>query len=173
MSLHVKKASLNDASLLADIGSTTFYDTFHSFHTKEDMEEYLQTAYSLSTIQKYLQDPTIYYAIAYHQETPVGYLKLKFASTHSLLKGKQVELEKIYVVHAEFGKGAGKLLIDHALELALENKCDTMFLGVWEENHRAVAFYKKYGFEVFTTRTFQLGQNLCDDFLMKKELKSE
>lgn len=170
MSLNVKKASLNDASLLAHIGSTTFYDTFHTFHTKEDMEEYLQTAYSLSTIQKYLQDPSIYYAIAYHQETPVGYLKLKFASTHALLKGKQVELEKIYVVDSEFGKGAGKLLMDHALVIAKQHQYEILFLGVWEQNHRAVAFYKKYGFEVFTTRTFQLGQNLCDDFLMKLSL---
>ena len=147
MSLNLKKASLNYASLLDHIGSTTFYDTFHTFHTKEDMEEYLQTAYSLSTIQKYLQDPSIYYAIAYHQETPVGYLKLKFASTHALLKGKQVELEKIYVVDSEFGKGAGKLLMDHALVIAKQHQYEILFLGVWEQNHRAVAFYKKYGFE--------------------------
>jgi ribosomal protein S18 acetylase RimI-like enzyme len=60
--------------------------------------------------------------------------------------------------------------MEHALEFALENECDTMFLGVWEENHRAVAFYKKYGFEVFATRTFKLGSNLCDDFLMRLSL---
>jgi diamine N-acetyltransferase len=170
MLLHVKKASENDAQLLAQLGAKTFYDTFHMHHTQADMDAYLQQTYTEKQLAINLADNSIYYALAYNGNDAVGYLKLKFASTHALLTGKQVELEKIYVTQAALGGGAGKLLMDYAIAQAKQAQCAVMFLGVWEENKRAVAFYKKYGFEVFTTRTFQLGTNLCDDFLMKLEL---
>lgn len=167
---HVKKASVNDVALLATLGAKTFYDTFHMHHSKADMDVYLQHAYSEQYIAENLANQAVYYAIAYYGEEAVGYVKLKFASTHPMLTGKQVELEKIYVLQTALGSGAGKILMDHAIDIAKQQQCTVMFLGVWEENKRAVAFYQKYRFEVFTTRTFQLGTNLCDDFLMKKIL---
>ncbi|MCU0442000.1 MAG: GNAT family N-acetyltransferase [Bacteroidia bacterium] len=170
MLLHVKKANVNDVALLATLGAQTFYDTFHMHHTKADMDMYLQQAYNEAYIAENLANPMVYYAIAYQGEEAVGYTKLKLASSHPMLSGKQVELEKIYVLQTALGSGAGKILMDHIIEIAKQQQCTWMFLGVWEENKRAVAFYQKYGFELFTTRTFQLGTNLCDDFLMKKAL---
>ena len=67
-------------------------------------------------------------------------------------------------------KKVGKELMLQAINFSKQNNFETLFLGVWQENHRAVNFYKKFGFETFTIRTFQLGETLCDDFLMKLNL---
>ena len=79
-------------------------------------------------------------------------------------------MEKIYVLGSYFGSGAGKVLMQQAIAHSQENGFDTLFLGVWQENERAVSFYKKVGFEVFETRQFQLGERLCDDYMMKLKL---
>jgi diamine N-acetyltransferase len=172
MLLNVKRATVTDALLLAEIGAKTFFDTFHMHHTKADMDLYLEQAYNQQYIEANLSNTSIHYAIAYAGNNPVGYLKLKLESTHTMLTGKQIELEKIYVLESALGSGAGKLLMDYAIDFAKQHHVDTLFLGVWEENKRAVRFYQKYGFETFATRTFQLGSNLCDDFLMKLDLNS-
>jgi ribosomal protein S18 acetylase RimI-like enzyme len=168
--MEIRQAIASDSSVLADLGATTFYDTFHAFHTKEDMDAYILSTYSKEAIIQNLQNPKVYYALVYDEKKPVGYLKLILDKPHEHISGKTIELEKIYVLKQYRGSQVGKQLMDHALVIAKQHQYEILFLGVWEENHRAVAFYKKYGFEVFATRTFKLGNNLCDDFIMKLSL---
>jgi ribosomal protein S18 acetylase RimI-like enzyme len=74
------------------------------------------------------------------------------------------------VLKDQWGSGAGKMLMDHAIRFAREQGFTCMFLGVWQENKRALRFYEKAGFEIFSTRSFKLGSTLCDDFLLKVDL---
>lgn len=168
MNISIRKATIDDAHILAELGGTTFYDTFRSFHTEEDMQQYIKKAYSVELMNENLSKDSIQYFIVFDDEKPIGYVKLIKNVTHDkLTTEKNIELEKIYVLKNYFDKKVGKELMTEAINYSRENNFETLFLGVWQENARAIAFYKKFGFETFTLRTFQLGKTLCDDFLMK------
>ncbi|MFA6260707.1 MAG: GNAT family N-acetyltransferase [Bacteroidia bacterium] len=171
MHVKIRKAVPEDAALLAELGATTFYDTFSAFHSEEDMQLYLKKAYAQKDIAVNLTNPEIAYFIAFDGDTAAGYTKLLRNASHPQIQSTAIELEKIYVRKNYLGKNVGKALMDHALNYARTENFEILFLGVWQENNRAVNFYKKAGMEVFTTRTFQLGQTLCDDYLLKIDLQ--
>lgn len=173
MELRIRAANPHDADLLSALGTKTFYDTFASFHDEEDIQLYLKKAYNPELIAQNLSNKDIAYFIVSDDDTAIGYTKLLLDAQHPLLKNKSVELEKIYVLENYLGKKAGKYLMNHALTYAKQEGYKTLFLGVWQENHRAVNFYKKAGFDIFDTRNFQLGKSLCDDFMMKIELVAD
>jgi ribosomal protein S18 acetylase RimI-like enzyme len=81
-----------------------------------------------------------------------------------------MELEKIYVRSSAQGPGLAKLLMEQATTLSKQLGFDYLYLGVWQENTRAIAFYKKNGFEIFDTRKFQLGSHWCEDYLLSLKL---
>jgi len=169
--MQIRPANTNDANILAQLGAKTFYETFREFHTEEDMQQYIKKAYSVDLMTENLSKENIQYFIAYDEEKSIGYLKLIKNVTHEkLLSKNNIELEKIYVLKEYLDKKFGKELMLQAISFSKQNNFETLFLGVWQENHRAVNFYKKFGFETFTIRTFQLGETLCDDFLMKLNL---
>lgn len=168
---HIRVAIDSDASLLADLGRQTFYETFRQYHTEEDMQLYLEKAYNEELIAENLRNPQIHYALLIAEDgAAIGYVKLLLDAAHAKLTGRQIELEKIYVLKDRIGSGAGRMLMEYAVAYSRQHQYDVLFLGVWEENERAVHFYKKAGFAIFDTRTFQLGKTLCDDYLMKLEL---
>jgi ribosomal protein S18 acetylase RimI-like enzyme len=159
-------AKPENAEVLASLGATTFYETFRPYNTEGDIQAYIQKAYQVEDIRQKLGAPDqYYYAILWKEDQPVGYLKLILQATHPVLSSKVIELEKIYVLKSQHG--VGQLLMDEAIRFAKQQQADQLFLGVWNENHRAVAFYKRNGFEVFDTRQFQLGSRLCEDYMMR------
>jgi ribosomal protein S18 acetylase RimI-like enzyme len=166
MAVTIRPAHAADAQVLAVLGATTFYETFRPFNTEEDMNAYISKAYNEVVVLANLQNPQIKYAIAFDGDTAIGYIKLLLDATHPKLIGKTIELEKIYVLQSYLGTGAGKELMHYALNLARNENALHLFLGVWNENERAVAFYRKAGFEVFDNRSFQLGSRLCEDYMM-------
>ena len=169
--MQIRKANTNDAKILSELCAKTFYDTFRPFHSEEDIQQYIKKAYALEMITENLTKENIQYFIAFDEEKHVGYSKLIKNVTHEKLPTeKNIELEKIYVLKEYLDKKVGKELMLEAISYSKQNGFETLFLGVWQENHRAVNFYKKFGFENFTTRTFQLGKTLCDDFMMKISL---
>jgi ribosomal protein S18 acetylase RimI-like enzyme len=74
---------------------------------------------------------------------------------------------------AEFhGQKAGAALMQHCLGLAMMAGYDVVWLGVWEHNYKALNFYRKWGFEVFGSHIFRLGDDEQTDVMMKKHLVS-
>lgn len=85
---------------------------------------------------------------------------------------KSLEVERIYIGKEYYGKGVGQLLLDFALQIAKQQQMDYVWLGVWEENYRAIQFYLKNRFITFDKHVFMLGEEVQNDFMMKLELKS-
>ena len=81
-----------------------------------------------------------------------------------------IEIERIYVRKEYLGKKVGGLLMKKCLELAQQKGYTLVWLGVWEHNAKAIAFYEKWGFEKFGSHAFLLGNDLQTDWLMKKNL---
>lgn len=170
-SLHIHPCNWKHRAVLSELGGTTFYETFRPYHSEADMQAYIEKTYNIRQIAKNLTDPYIRYFVAYDGDVDLGYIKLLDDVKVEGLHGKVMELEKIYVRKPAQGKGVSQALMEKAIELARKEKYDELFLGVWQENKRALAFYKKYGFEVFNTRTFKLGDTLCDDYLLHLSLQ--
>jgi ribosomal protein S18 acetylase RimI-like enzyme len=70
-------------------------------------------------------------------------------------------------VQEYIGKGVGRELMAAAIREAGQRGCDSVWLGVWEKNPRAIAFYKKWGFQEVGSHVFQLGDDLQTDFIME------
>jgi len=79
-----------------------------------------------------------------------------------------VELKKIYVLSRFQGTGTAQRLMAEAVSAAEGSK--RLLLGVKDDNHRAIAFYKRQGFEVIGTRQFDVGGALYDDLVLARNL---
>jgi ribosomal protein S18 acetylase RimI-like enzyme len=102
----------------------------------------------------------------------IGYLKLNFGASQTELKDNNaLEIERIYVLKEFHGKKVGQFLFDKAIEIAKEYHVAYVWLGVWENNKRALQFYTKNGFVEFDQHIFVLGDEAQTDIMMKLELK--
>ena len=165
--MNVRPAKPDDVELLAQIGASTFYETFRPHNTEDDMQAYIHKSYNVPLIEQNLHNENIHYALAIDEGVVIGYTKLLLGSAHPKLTGNTIELEKIYVQQSFHGSGAGVKLMQYAIDYSRTVHFETLFLGVWKENERAVNFYRKTGFEMFDTRLFQLGSRICEDYMMK------
>jgi ribosomal protein S18 acetylase RimI-like enzyme len=101
----------------------------------------------------------------------IGYLKLNVGASQTEVKDNDaIEIERIYVLKSFQGKRVGQLLFDKAIQIAKEQNAEFVWLGVWEENKKAIQFYTKNGFVEFDQHVFVLGDEAQTDIMMKLEL---
>lgn len=155
---------------LAELGASTFYETFRPHNSEEDMQAYLANTYTPALVQANLKKNGVHYFLGYDNLGDQGYIKLIENPEGINLEGKIMELEKIYVRSSAQGSGLAKLLMEQAISLSKQLGFNYLYLGVWQENTRALAFYKKFGFKIFDTRKFQLGSRWCEDYLLSLKL---
>jgi ribosomal protein S18 acetylase RimI-like enzyme len=168
----ISKVSTSDAVLLQIIGRQTFYETFKDENSEEDMNQYLNENFSSQKIIEELKNINSEFYFAKFNDQVVGYLKINFANAQTELSEKNgLEIERIYVLNQFHGKNVGQILFDKALEIASKHQHDFVWLGVWENNPRAINFYKKNGFIAFDKHIFQLGNDKQTDIMMKLMLK--
>lgn len=170
--IDIKKVTLANIDQLQKLSKQTFFESFSSGNTEENIQKYLDEAFSVSRLTEELNDNNVVFYFAIHEDKEIGYLKLNFGPSQTELQGdRAVEIERIYVLNAFQGKSVGQLLFDKAIEIARQKGADYVWLGVWEENLKAINFYKKNGFVVFDKHIFKLGNDEQTDLMMKLELK--
>ncbi len=168
--VQIRKADFSDAEMIADLSRETFYHTFAEFNTKEDMDKFLIEQFSKQKLMAQVTEEGNIFLLAYVGDQPAGYVFIK-ENTHEALGNKNaIEISRLYARTSFIGKGIGKALMDAAIETAKELQKEYIWLGVWEHNHRAIGFYKKYGFEKFSEHDFILGNDVQRDWVMKKEI---
>jgi ribosomal protein S18 acetylase RimI-like enzyme len=169
--IEIKKASLSHLEVLQIISIQTFSETFAEVNTPENIENYNRESFNLEQLTSELNNPNSQFFIAYSDSEPIGYLKLNFGNAQTeILNDDALEIHRIYVSQAFHGKKVGQLLLDKAIEVAQQTTTDYIWLGVWEENHRALRFYTKNGFVAFDKHFFILGEEKQTDLLMKLEV---
>ena len=167
----IRAISISDLAQLQKIGKTTFVETFTEHNTKEDLDKYLEESFSNKKLLAELINPDSTFYFAEIEDNVVGYLKINFGDSQTELKeNAALEIERIYVLQKFHGKKIGQALYEKASSIAKEMKVNYLWLGVWEENHRALHFYKKNGFVPFDTHIFKLGNDEQTDIMMKLEL---
>jgi len=167
----ITKINSNQVYQLQEIGKQTFYETFSSENSEENMMNYLEDEFSIEKLQTQLNNQNSEFYFAILNNKTIGYLKLNFGQSQTELKdNKALEIERIYVLKEFHGKKVGQLLYNKAIQIAKEKNADYVWLGVWEENTRAINFYKKNGFIEFDKHIFKLGNDEQTDLMMKLHL---
>jgi diamine N-acetyltransferase len=171
--INIRAATIEDAAMVATLGRDTFWDAFkdHPQNAPQDMADYMDSAFSVERIAGELAEPKIVYFVAYIDDEPAGFAKLvRDYIEPGVTAEHPIELARLYSHQRFLGKGVGPALLDKSFEFAKENGHDVMWLGVWEYNPRAQAFYRKHGFREVGKHIFQLGSDPQTDLLMQKEL---
>lgn len=169
--IEIIKIDINDIKALQQIGRQTFAETFGESNSPGNMAKYLEKAYADEKLSEELNNPNSVFYFAKADSQVIGYLKLNFGVSQTELKDNTaLEIERIYVTKEYHGKKVGQLLYDKAIEVAKEKQVDYVWLGVWEENKRAIQFYTKNGFVEFDKHIFVLGNDAQTDIMMKKQL---
>jgi ribosomal protein S18 acetylase RimI-like enzyme len=167
----IRLGTLDDADALADLGAKTFYETFASDNTAENMNLYVEENFTLQKLKEEMNDPAATFLLAEDGDSFVGYAKLRRTDPPKELGSSAgLEIQRLYSIKEYHGKKVGRALMLACLSVAAQENFKLIWLGVWENNAKAIAFYEKWGFEKFGAHTFMLGTDLQTDLLMKKKL---
>jgi diamine N-acetyltransferase len=171
MTIKIKKCTIEDLHTLQEISYETFNDTFKHQNSSENMEAYLERAFNLKQLEKELSTMSSEFFFVYFKNEVAGYLKVNIneAQTEDL-DDESLEIERIYIRKSFQMHGLGKYLINKALEKAVEKNKMIVWLGVWEKNENAIAFYEKMGFIKTGSHSFYMGDEEQVDYIMTKTL---
>ena len=171
----IRSATPDDAPALAAAGRAFFRDTFGAANRPEDMQDYLAHAFSESRQRSELAEPGARVLIAAGGDGEiVGYVHVRLGAAppaaSSAPPGRAAEIARLYADRRWHGRGLGAALMDAALATAMHWGAELLWLGVWERNPRAIAFYAKHGFVDVGEQEFQLGSDRQRDRIMARRL---
>ncbi len=162
---------MGDAEALTEFAARTFYDAFAPTNSTENMEAYMSENFTPETFSAQLADPHAVFLIAEIEGVLAGFAKLQNGDTPDCVKGiAPIEIERFYVDQRFHGGGVAHSLMQACFDHAERSGHQTIFLGVWENNPRAIAFYRKWGFEIVGAHVFQMGNEAQNDYLMERTL---
>jgi GNAT superfamily N-acetyltransferase len=170
----VRPATLADAPRLSQLGAATFRETFEHENSPEDMARYLAEAFTPERQAAEIADPSSVVLVAEHRGNAeeaelIGYAQLVSGPAPAAVQGPApMELKRLYVARAWHGHGVAQSLMEAAIDVARVRGAGTLWLGVWERNPRANAFYSKYGFVRVGDHTFVLGADRQTDWLLAR-----
>ncbi|TDM19696.1 GNAT family N-acetyltransferase [Macrococcoides canis] len=167
----IRACTVEDKSALKEIAYQTFDETFRADNKKENIDEYLKNAFTDEKVLAELQNPDSFFYFIYYEDTLAGYLKLNIneAQTESF-EGENLQIERIYILKQFQKKRLGKQLYDKALEVARRLSRERIWLGVWEKNSNAIAFYEQLGFNKIDQHSFYMGDEQQIDYIMMKSI---
>jgi len=167
----IQRVQISEADTLLAFSKKTFYEFFEHLNEPANMEAYSSIAFTPQRMLSELSHPNSNFYFAMLDGEVAGYLKLNYADAQTEFKdANALEVERIYVSGEHHGKRIGKQLMDFAINIARSKQFEYIWLGVWEHNDNALGFYKRYGFQVFSSHPFLLGEDLQTDLLMRKSL---
>lgn len=164
--LLIRKAILEDLDILRNISVQTFTETFAAQNSVIEMRRYLDEKMSSEILLKELLEKDAEFFLAFFDNKLAGYLKLNYSSTEEKSPTNSVQIERIYVLSDFQGIGIGFALFNIARNLAIQKNLSSIWLGVWEYNQKAIAFYEQLGFTIFGSQLFKLGTEVQNDLLM-------
>lgn len=172
MLLKLHKCTPNELGLLLQIARKTFADAFEKDNDPENFKAYFEAAFTTKQLLSELNDPNSSFYLVYFNDGLAGYFKVNLNKEPADFKlGKAMELERIYVLEIYHGQKIGVWILDQVKKMAHEASNQFLWLGVWENNGRAIAFYEGNGFKKFGMHPYYIGADKQMDFLMRFDLQ--
>ncbi|MEM9000442.1 MAG: GNAT family N-acetyltransferase [Bacteroidota bacterium] len=170
--IRIEKARKKDAPYISLLGRVTFNETFgHLFQNKNDLLAYDQRTFSVQKIRHSLDKTENRFWLAYVDDLPVGYAKLKLDSPSRFIAGEHLaQLQKIYVLNDFLSLKIGQQLQQTVVQTAIASGAPKIWLSVLKSNKRAINFYLKNNFKTIGEHTFQIGEMVFNFQAMARSL---
>ncbi|MGG0667323.1 N-acetyltransferase [Lederbergia citrisecunda] len=171
MAVTIKKCTHKDLHKLQEISYETFNETFKDQNSPENMKAYLERAFNLKPLEEEVSNTCSQFFFVYFHDEISGYIKVNIDDAQSEdMCDEALEIQRIYIKNNFQRHGLGKHLLQLATNIALECNKTKIWLGVWEKNENAIAFYKKLGFIQTGAHSFYIGDEEQIDYIMTKTL---
>lgn len=169
--IQIREALAEEIPAMREVAIASYVEKFAPFNTEANMNAFLNETYHLDNLTKEFYEAGSLLLLAFFEGKVVGFVRLRVSDeVNQYLGTNHIELQRLYV-HPEFqNRKVGKLLMERALDYAIEKKVTWMWLGVWEKNEDAQRFYYRWGFEKFSEHIFQMGDDPQIDWLLKKKI---
>ena len=184
--LEFRQAKSEDAAQVSALIGSTWAKFFAYSVTESDLETYLTQTVSEAQIRKEIEDESKHYLLAVRParasstiesttsgtgSTIVGVAQLNLNTIEEgLITSNPVELNRLYILPTEQGGGLAASLLQAAEVEAKNRGHNGLWLGVWENNARAMRFYEKMGFIRRGEHSFWVGESKRRDWIMEKSL---
>ena len=175
-SVSIRPALSSEADKIAALGTHVFTLTFGHSVPKSDLDAFLEETYTPTAITKDLNNDAIDIIVAVDTEDDIlGFAYLTRGSSEPCIDhiADKVELQRVYVQSQAHGRGIGRLLASAIEQMAVEQGFKNIWLGVWEENHKAIRAYEKWGYRRVGDHDFMLGAVVQTDHIMIKGLRAQ
>lgn len=170
MNITIRLATKEDVLVLSKLSIDTFIESYAGQNTAENTAIYIDKHFKPEQVEQEIIDPRNKVFLAFSGSDLAGYIKLSNINQPEKLKGNNnLEIERLYVLKQYQEQKIGATLMSYSLSYAIKNGFDTLWLGVWVQNEKAIAFYKRWDFEVFGEHIFQFGKDAQTDLLMKRK----
>jgi ribosomal protein S18 acetylase RimI-like enzyme len=157
--ISIKQATISDTPLLLEIAIPALIESHGHSAPPEDINAYIALKFTKEVLEEELSDPKNIFHIIYYNEQPAGYSKIIFNTPHEAVEDQQVaKLERLYLLESFYGKGLGAALFNFLIDLSKKEQQEGIWLQVWTENKRAIAFYEKSGFVVKAKTFFKVSE---------------
>jgi ribosomal protein S18 acetylase RimI-like enzyme len=171
VSVLIRRAAVADAAWLATLAERTFRETYSAHNAPDNMERYVAEHFGPARQAAELADSRYLTLVAEVSGQPAGYTQLGHGPAPECVTGPApMEIIRFYVDRPWHGQGLAQNLMAAAAEHAAAAGGRTLWLGVWERNPRAIAFYRKCGFAEVGTHTFVLGTDHQRDLVLARSL---
>jgi diamine N-acetyltransferase len=168
----IRECKQNDIDTLIKIGRETYYETFKIYCSPQIMNEYLEKAFSKTSITSEFENVYSTFFFVYDNNNLAGYFKINTSTAQTdLINENGLEIERIYVEKEHQKRGIGRRIIEFGIEKAKEHKKDFIWLGVWKKNANAITFYEKIGFKMSGTHIFAMSDEEQTDYIMKLKIR--
>ena len=165
----IRFATRADARPLAVIAEQTFRDTFAADNTAHDIDVHCRASYGEAIQAAEIASPDLITLVVEEADKLIGFAQLRRRhASPSVVATAPGEIQRLYVDRAWHGRGTAQRLMQSALDALAERGCDVVWLGVWERNPKAIAFYAKIGFVAVGAQTFTVGQDPQRDVIMAR-----
>ena len=165
----IRRAVAADAAALAALAERTFVEAFGARNRPEDLELHVRTSYGVEIQRGEILDADVATFVVECDGELVAYVQLAQGAVPPGVSGaRPIEIRRFYVDAPWHGRGLAQRLMSAALDIAADAAADVIWLGVWEENPRGIAFYRKCGFAVVGAHTFVVGTDPQRDVLMAR-----
>ncbi|MDA7882111.1 GNAT family N-acetyltransferase [Akkermansiaceae bacterium] len=165
----LRTPSLDDLIALAELGKTTFIETFGHLYQPEDLQAFLTKVYSEEAIAKELNNPDLHFQVLAHEEDFIGFAKIGpvHVPVENFAPGA-MELWQLYVRQEFIGQGLGRKLMAWAEEQFKAHRASEIYVSVFSENERAIQFYESHGFRKVGDYGFPVGEQIDLEWIMLK-----
>jgi ribosomal protein S18 acetylase RimI-like enzyme len=172
-SIRIRRAAESDALELSVLAERSFRDAFAESNTAANMQLHCAATYGQALQLAEIRDSSRETWVADSDNGLIAYAQLRLDALSPVILGERpVEIQRFYVDASHHGAGLAHELMKQVLARAEAAGSAALWLGVWEQNSRALAFYRKWGFYVVGRQIFELGDDPQRDLVMRRDLAS-